>query len=56
MKAKELRKCLEEIDDDAEILISIEDNERECTWWDFDFDDGGNMNNALLHPTEEMMN
>ena len=56
MKAKELKKCLEGMDDDAEILISIEENKGEYTWWDFGFDNGGNSENALLHPTEEIMN
>ena len=56
MKAKELKRMLERVNDDAEILITIGEYAHDSTWWDFEFDDGGNAENALLRTTEEMMN
>ena len=56
MKAKELKKCLDGMNDDADILIAIGEYAHDSTWWDFEFDDGGNVENALLRTTEEMMN
>lgn len=56
MKAKELKRMLEGMNDDAEILITIGEEAHDSVWLDFDFDDGGNVENALLRTTVEMMN